>query len=435
MKKTAIADVQKDILLVFNDLSDLQGYPFNITMFKRDLTATPSRGGMPGYEGLDGFVIKTIIENMNITPYYVIPEDNITFGIAYKNGKITGTLGEIVRKKSQLAGNSRFLTDYNTSQIEFTNTLYSERICVVIPKYSQIPRDFMILRIFKPSTWCMIFLIIVLYMIIIYLRYVLRLPSGSNSNEVLKVFGLLIAAPVNFKAEKKQYLVLMFGMIFSVIISGIIQGSLIKSFTTVSYYDDIDTLDELANSNLLILTSLDVFDKDESIIGRKLYHKKISSGSEVKDEGIATLSDVCLFKNISTIARQSEITYVKYNVYLAPDGTRCLHAVKEFLLTYFVVYIVPLHSPFLFKINDIIEKLRESGFIQYWFKNVYSRKKASHTKQSYYHPTSLKDVTVPFEILFLGYILCIIVFIYEILSGKKKLKPRKRFKNRTQTSI
>lgn len=383
-------------------------------MFNREFTARPQNNGVTGYQGLDGLVMESLINKMNITPRYVVPADGIQFGVKLDNGTITGALGEVVRKNSQIAGNSRFLTDYKTGDIEFSSTLYSERLCVVVPKHSKIPKSYMMWRVFQPMTWLCVLLLIFSSIIIIFIKNSLwRSPESSTLTETLAILGIMVNQSVSYRRSKKLLLLFSCFMFFAIISEGVYEGFLVKSFTSVSYYKDINTLEELAKSDLKIDTTLDVFDTDESPTVKELRKKKVD---QMIDE-LSTYQEICTYKNVSTVARVSEITHLKYKVFLSRDGTRCLHAVTEYLLTYFVVYIVPLNSPYLYQINLLLTRLGESGFINHWFKSAYGGQ-ATKAPRNAFEPIALKDVLIPFQILIIGYIFATLAFLYEVISKK-----------------
>lgn len=383
-------------------------------MFSRDFTAVPERPGIPGYYGLDGKFVKTLIDKMNITPNYIYPRDGHTFGITLGNGTSTGSLGDVVRKDCHLAGNSRYVTKL-TTDIEFTDFLYSEKLSIVIPKRPEIPKYLIILRVFKLSTWLLIIFVVVLCAGIIYLKNVSLTSSTSSNTSILFAFGLLIGEPIRFNRSNQQYIFIFCYLFFSLVIIGLIQGVLTKQLSTINYDKDINTLEELANSPHRILSSsLDELNIEYTDVVGKLVTQEIFGYKYATLKWFYALQYMCDHKNISLLGRESEIDYVKYNVFLSPDGTRCLHTVREPILSYSLGYILPKQSPFLYKLNGLIGKLREFGFIMVWIKRAFSRKSQVPVEVSFRRIT-LVDFAIPFCILFLGYTLAFLVFIFEIL--------------------
>lgn len=424
LRKTSIFEVQKDVLLVINNLDNLHGFVFNVTMFERFLTAIPFKDGREGYAGVDGIVIETIMKAMNASPNYHYPQDGQHYG-RIKNGTITGGLRDIVHKNSEIASNSRFLHDYGIHGIEFTEYVYCDKLIVIIPKYSPIPNGLKILRIFQRQTWCVIVLIFLASIMIIYIRNLLIPLTSYSSIQLLKIYGIILGAAVKIQMTRKYAFLQCFWMFFSIIMIGIFQGTLIQSFSTLMYYNNVDTLEELAESNLQIRTSLEIFDWDQSVTMRKLFGK-IVEVNDNENDWLLSLYKLCIYKNFSLVGRESEIRHIKYNIILAKDGTRCLHTVKEHIMSPFFVYIVPHYSPYLLKINDLIIKLRESGLIEYWIENARLQKYNGQKNYHSFKNITYDDLLVFLYILFSGHILAFLIFLYEI----KMANIRKCFKFR-----
>lgn len=82
---------------------------------------------------------------------------------------------------------------------------------------------------------------------------------------------VMLAAPSTLMPYRTIERFLLCGCLVSnVIIAGTFQGSLMQSFSTTSYYKDINTLVDLDNSNLIIGTTSEsithIFDYDNSTL-------------------------------------------------------------------------------------------------------------------------------------------------------------------------
>lgn len=413
-------------MLVLNHLGNLYGYVFKISMFERALTAVKTGNGQNmKYIGTDGMVIDTIIHEMNVTPRYIFPRDGQEFGNVYDNRTLTGTLKDVKEKECHLAGNSRFITDYKIKDIEYTSFLYEEKMCVVIPKHSEKPKASIVYSILKPSTWLLILISLILCLFIIYLKGLFESISlFIILLELVSFIGLFIGTVVKIRCLKKRYYFIIFFIFFSQIMSNIIQTLYIKSYSTVNYIKDIDTLQELEKSNLKILSDL-LSNFDPNITLKKLMINPAFKNNESTLDWFSSLKYICRNKNFASIGRKSEIDYAKYKVFLAKDGTRCLHTVKEHILTYSLAYIVPSDSPFLLKINRLILEMREAGLISYWLQKGYYRSQA-HEKHINYKSLKFADLNIPLLILTVGYTLAFSMFICEI--NAKRIKKMENFR-------
>lgn len=89
---------------------------------------------------LDGLFIYEMTKFFNFSPIITTPKDGDTFGSRGANGVLTGSLGELVYHKADIAGNSRFMVTYDSNEFRFTNPISSDWICLLVPKADTIPR-------------------------------------------------------------------------------------------------------------------------------------------------------------------------------------------------------------------------------------------------------------------------------------------------------
>lgn len=414
LKKTSNIEVQKDVLLVINNLSNLHRFIINISMFETLFMAVRREDGKMGYTGVDGRVVETIMTAMNASSKYHYPQNDKQFG---KIGKFTMALNDVIQKKTQMAGNSRFLKNYGTNDIEYTEFVRSERVCVVVANNSPLSKELIMLKIFKPSTWVVIFSVLMISIILLYVKSLLIPTSSSSSLEMLNIFGIILGAPVRIRFSTKYLLLHCLCMLFSVVIIGIFQGSLIHSFSTVTYNKNLETFEELAESDLQIQASLDLFGRQLFETVKKLVNKELIR-TEDEDNWLISLQNLCIYKNISIIGKESKIEYIANNIILNPDGTKCLQTINECIHSYFITYIVPFNSPYLYKINDIIIKLRESGHIQHWIRNTMTPKHEKRENHDSFKSMTPKDLLLSLYILFLGHILAFLAFLCEVKMKK-----------------
>lgn len=121
----------------------LNKYPIYVTLFERFPTMlakipkyfaeTAAAQGMKksGYGGIDGFVLGNYANDMDFTIKIVHPEDNHTYGIRINN-TFTGTLGDVVNGRADIAFNARFYMHYGTDEIRSVSPTIGDSVCVII---------------------------------------------------------------------------------------------------------------------------------------------------------------------------------------------------------------------------------------------------------------------------------------------------------------
>jgi hypothetical protein len=129
------------------------------------------------------------------------------------------------------------------------------------------------------------------------------------------------------------------------------------------------------------------------------------------------MSFVAKHQNMSALNRLSNtINYL--HTFRNSDGTLQLHIVEECPRTYSLAYIIPKGSPFLFRINNIIAQLVESGIIDKWNKdtrfNMTAFKKCTYSSNDSNKVFSLEDLQMPFLILVCGLFGSAITFFVEL---------------------
>lgn len=110
-----------------------------------------------GYGGIDGFLLGNIADEMEFSVNIITPDDNNTYGFK-RHGEYTGTLGDVIYGRADIAFNSRFLINYDTSDIEFMVPILGDKVCVITAS-SQTPKWKAIFNCFDISFWIAFFAI------------------------------------------------------------------------------------------------------------------------------------------------------------------------------------------------------------------------------------------------------------------------------------
>ncbi|RZB40727.1 Lig chan domain containing protein, partial [Asbolus verrucosus] len=417
-----IDEVASNFGVTVNSFWDVNGYPVPISMFSRRPTALDklpksveilpiyqNLSVSKGFGGLDGCLLGELARYLNFDVKIVELLDKIDFGAVLPNGTVTGSLGDVVKRRAQFSGNGRFLMDYGTEEIEFTIPYSSDDICAVVPKAKRIPQWRMFLKCVKIQTWLAIFIVMVISTLFWYL-------FKKHNPNWWEIFSIFVGIPLKISPTISEALFLGACMIFNVIIIGILQGSLFTDFSTVTYYKDINTLEELDESGLPVSTSLSVLDSDDSELIRSLRTKKV-----ILDDAV---SSITMGAKIATLQRKNDVSVFLLIDYVKNDGVSSLYVVPECLTSYFIAYIVPKGSPFLNIFNYVIAKFIESGLTSKWYSDIVESVILEmlvtfFNTQKLEIPFSLKDLKTAFYLLILGNFLATVVLIFEMLSFKK----------------
>lgn len=83
----------------------------------------------------------------------LVANDGAKFGFRSANGTLTGSLGTLQSRKSDVAFVGFFIKDYETRDIEFSSPIYSDELCIIVRKAGRIPSFILPLIIFDETLW------------------------------------------------------------------------------------------------------------------------------------------------------------------------------------------------------------------------------------------------------------------------------------------
>ncbi|RZC37862.1 hypothetical protein BDFB_004727 [Asbolus verrucosus] len=422
MENYNFEEVVNDFRVITNSLSDFNQFPLGVSLFVNEPTAIRelpkllrtnpiyrNLNSSGGFAGLDGLILGTLAEYLNFDTELVENMDEDPVGTALSNGTITGTLRDVINRRSVFGANSRFLADYSTSDIEFTIAYTGDQICVVVPKAHKIPNWKTLFYCFDVLSW---FLIVVTCIASVIFWYFTG-PSRLFIKASWEMYSYLMGIPIKIVPSISQIFFLVSCMMFNIIILGVVQGSFFTGFTMTTYYDDINTLKEVDESEMPIAADIWYFIQDDSELIRRLKKKSVEVADNIFDL-------VAYQRNIVAFETKLYSDLLIKSKYVDEAGLPLLHIVDECVTTFLTANIVPKGSAFLTVFNNVIMRLHESGLTSKWYDDVVdsmiAEKMISLSKsQKDVKSFSLYDVQSAFYLIVLGDFCSVIVFFGELL--------------------
>ena len=410
-------EIFSDFTLMTNSFSDFQQIPLRVALFERKPTATKAVPKLlnlnpiyqnwslsDGFSGLDGCLLRELSRFLNFDA--VVDHIEGTYGRGFPNGTFTDTLGQLVNHKVHYSANGWFLTDYQTNEIEFTTPYSSDQVCAVAPKAPRVPPWKSLIFCFDLFSWIFIFFMCGLCVLFWYI-----LNANKRTSVIFwEMYSVLFGIPVRMVLLPNQYFFVASCLVFNIIIMGVIQGSVFTDFTTVVYYKDINTLEELDESGLSIATSTWYLDYDSSELMKSLKKKQVEKTEE--SFGMAAHR-----RNVAVLYRKQDAEYLVNVKYLGVEGSPLLHIVNECLHSFLIVNVLQKGSPFLKTFNNVIAKLVEGGLPQKWYNDgleAGSREKLLEKNiEEFKRIGYLDDVQLAFHVLALGYLVSALAFLHE----------------------
>ncbi|CAK9822527.1 hypothetical protein ANTRET_LOCUS1048 [Anthophora retusa] len=231
---------------------------------------------------------------------------------------------------------------------------------------------------------------------------------ASVARYLMKVVLQLMQPFESGKPWFPERLLLMCSLFLSLILNGLLTSQLASTFSKRMYYKDIDTLEELEESGLAILTnSRDVIedaltDSTSPVINRLHARLEYANDSEIHRRLFET-KDAGYLHRLSTVS-------LKYDEY----QLKKLHFVKECPKDYILANVMTKGSPFHGRINNIIGRLNNGGFYGKWYRTLYQARKHVFLHETTRHrKITIRHLFIPFMILYVGLVISTIVFVRE----------------------
>lgn len=132
------------------DRRDFKLFPLKISIF--ETSTMIFQNGC--FSGLDFNYLEEVCRMMNVT--YVLIRSKDKFGWQ-ENGAFFGTIGHLVYGFADVSFNEFFIKDYSTRQLEFTTSITSDKLCVLVPKAPPVPDYLVMVKIFTGKAWLLVF--------------------------------------------------------------------------------------------------------------------------------------------------------------------------------------------------------------------------------------------------------------------------------------
>ena len=281
-------------------VKNLHQYPLKVIMFESEMTAIPiydNNGKIKHYKYIEGIVVQMIQRYLNCSIEYLQPRDNSSMGFRALNGSVSGVLVEIEEGSVDFTGNVRLMIPIGTTNSTFLYPIDIVYLKYIVPKMDKIvlTLDFTVLQFFDYNAricFLLVFtLLIVLWMITGVVQKLLIIPNDKNVKSMGfsdKLFYLIsmqcgVSIPTWKFTRNHDRIIMSFLLLFSLIVCNAFQGEVTSKLSTNGKSKDINTLNDLINSDLKLVALVvipDLFkpNADESNVNqiqKRLYKRQI----------------------------------------------------------------------------------------------------------------------------------------------------------------
>lgn len=414
-------DLRNKKKLFFDKTRDLYGHSLKATIFYDSSRARfdeNDKQNISALDGVDGLLARLIVEKMNATLIMTVPSDNQEIGEILSNGTATGCLGALMNHEVDFGVNMRF---YRLNQfegrVEATFPNGRDDICFLVPRRGTATDMGNLFRPFQYHTWIAVGILIPTYVTAFYLI----IHRDENKHSFVRyfmiffAFSLQISIPFEPTIFRQRFLFLLW-LFMAFLLSSLFQGKMSGSLVMPKDRPDYNTIDELAGSNLKIM-SLERYnrqmaeflrDKKYNGIYEPLIKRFINSTLDEFNKKIIEFDPEFGFANKDHI-----------NAYLRSvhkqNARVFFHQVKQCAIPFIGVYGVKFGSPFKGRINFIIRQAQEGGLVEKWERSnkvIENIAQGGDANAAF----TVKNLQTAFFLYGFGCSACITVFLCELVT-------------------
>ncbi|PSN44984.1 Ionotropic receptor 591 [Blattella germanica] len=377
------------------------------------------------YSGLEIQCLYFIREAMNFTLEFLPPsEGDMAESHAEQLSELNAGLTDIIIGTFPLTalivqfGDYSYPLTYNT-------------LVWLVPCPEPVTRVDMILKVFKPSVWLTIVLVLVLSAFTFWITGLNN--RGMNATEphiyrtvsqcVVNSWSILLG--VSLSELPRMYKLRTFFLLYvcyCFVMSTVFQTFFVSFLVSPGYAKPLVSLDDLENSDI-------GYGYDESIetfLMLSSYHEHERLSHRIPCDGYDSCAKRLLRKgDIGFLNLRIFIDYMSAKLGISIEGSHIICTLDENVFYFNTVMFVKSGQPLLDRINVIIRRITEAGLMMnYWSSlqfGLFLRKKGSNNEyscdgcDSLYFVFQLSHLQIPFLILITGVISGIIALFIEII--------------------
>lgn len=276
------------------------------------------------YGGFDGLVLGNLARIFNFNVTRVVPK--LHYGQLLPNNTFTGAIGDVLYGRSEVAFNARFIQDYETNEIDFLFPVFTDRFCIVVPASTPVPVWKAIFSGFHDGVWisfCMCLLVCTIFWYFVNNLLSRRQSDAevddlANDDQILNnhrtfvdifldMWLIFLAGSTTMPRQTVERLFIGGCLLADIVVTGIFHGSLTKAWSKETYYENINTLQEVDKTGMSMVISSrivkNLFGDDNSTLFESLRSKIVL-------RNITTLEQTAIYRNICTIERHSDVNII-----------------------------------------------------------------------------------------------------------------------------
>ncbi|XP_044262432.1 uncharacterized protein LOC123009922 [Tribolium madens] len=367
-------------------------------------------------QGLEVRLIETICQKLKMNVSYTISEKPLNWGHLSENGTGTGLMALLRQKKIDVAIASLTPTYERLKFFENSQSYYFESFRWCVPHAHTQPSWRKVLDAVSTNLWATFLGSFIAFSCLVWSLSQRRPETHYRrlTNCFQALYGIALSISVR-PHPKSHYLrwITCFWLIFCFNFGILYNTRLVSVLTKPTYETQTKTIEQVIQNRLgLLLPSsfFSHFDKNLS-----LSDEILNMSSECHDMRDC-LNRVAYDRDSAICLSSTYIYYVKKS-YIS-DNKPLIFCFSNNIATYPVVLLMKKGFPLKSRLNEIISRLVEGGFVDFWARQVYTHKwksemsKLNSTSDSYVNMERLKSA---FVCLLTGLVTSFVVLICELV--------------------
>lgn len=447
----------KKLRPIFEDFMNLNNYPINVTVFKSQMLNISKIGNKTSFSGLDVNAM-LLLKNVLNADFQITALSN-----NYKSDPFESGLQRIESGEADLIMTMYFVKPYEEfKSFDFTIGVHLDKLCLFGKAAGKVPKSFMPFLPISLDFWPLFIIYNILISVFWFMFKNLsnrihqnsfsnshfqnllttdNCQMSSNQTSELEIsldeeINLNVYPPeIDYRLEAcgtmtimsfthlhgaetiPQRFFLSGTLFFTIIILGLYESTLLSALRKPFEYSELHTLNDVLSTNYPILTKYQNL-KDNTFYEQRLKDRVVVL-HDVKD---SLRSIIVRNKSVLGIMRLSTADLEdRTNIY-DESGEYLLHVIEECPAEYSLSYIVRRFSPYLERINKILPKVCEGGFIFKWYNDmqypIYKEEQKRIATRPLISVLTLEHYSLSFFILLGAFLCSTLVFIAEILFAR-----------------
>lgn len=398
------AATQSDALF-YDKAANFHGGRLWVSLFHEPIRANMRRGrGIKGPDGALGYVLAA---KLNATLKVLQPGDSVEYGnpttASPKDG--TGSLGQVIRGEVNVSLNARFLRldlFQNNNIAEPTNAIGRDDMCVLVPRSGFRTPIHNFVHSLDANVWSLV--VLLLLATVLCVRVIVR----QSDEREFSHFHVIDAARSYFNQSLTHLprttavrIAIIFWIIYCFVMANVFHCCLTSTFTVKQSAPQIESLDDLIESNYRIVSSVDYsnlliryVNRTNSTAHKALTRRLLPMEWREYAEYIGRRDARFAY------SEKSHMTLFYANDILR-EGLPLFYAMRECPVPFLACYVAPFGSPLLGALNRLLGRLEQAGISRHW----------ERAANSYLRPLPPNRVAVQPEPLRIGSLFAFYVLI------------------------